>query len=137
MPLDIVESFFQMQNIVKLKANKNIMVEILLAEKALLKSPYVKRYIYEGVKAMQTPWNGEKVSGFVRALSWGFIACAIFAFGEAFYFGILKGEGFSIEGGISDYLKLFFGLISACYIFLLFSKVALTGFAPKTWIPWR
>ena len=26
-------------------ANKNIMVGILLAEKALLKSPYVKRYI--------------------------------------------------------------------------------------------
>jgi hypothetical protein len=27
------------------KANKNIMVGILLAEKALLKSPYVKRYV--------------------------------------------------------------------------------------------
>jgi hypothetical protein len=26
--------------------NKNIMVGILLAEKALLKSPYVKRYTY-------------------------------------------------------------------------------------------
>jgi hypothetical protein len=27
------------------KPNKNIMVGILLAEKALLKSPYVKRYV--------------------------------------------------------------------------------------------
>ncbi len=27
------------------KHNKNIMVGILLAEKALLKSPYVKRYV--------------------------------------------------------------------------------------------
>ena len=29
-----------------MKANKNIMVGILLAEKALLKSPYVKRYVF-------------------------------------------------------------------------------------------
>ena len=28
--------------------NKNIMVGILLAEKALLKSPYVKRYVFQG-----------------------------------------------------------------------------------------
>jgi len=28
-----------------MKHNKNIMVGILLAEKALLKSPYVKRYV--------------------------------------------------------------------------------------------
>jgi hypothetical protein len=32
---------------VKKVANKNIMVGILLAEKALLKSPYVRRYVLE------------------------------------------------------------------------------------------
>mgnify|MGYP003627795271 CR=1 FL=1 len=30
--------------------NKNIMVGILLAEKALLKSPYVKRYVFKGME---------------------------------------------------------------------------------------
>jgi len=29
--------------------NKNIMVGILLAEKALLKPPYVKRYVQNGI----------------------------------------------------------------------------------------
>jgi hypothetical protein len=32
------------QSVQHMTANKNIMVGILLAEKALLKSPYVKRY---------------------------------------------------------------------------------------------
>jgi hypothetical protein len=34
--------------------NKNIMVGILLAEKALLKSPYVKRYIAAGCDGLST-----------------------------------------------------------------------------------
>ena len=33
-----------------MKYNKNIMVGILLAEKALLKSPYVKRYKPQGIR---------------------------------------------------------------------------------------
>jgi hypothetical protein len=33
-----------------LQYNKNIMVGILLAGKALLKSPYVKRYVYLKVR---------------------------------------------------------------------------------------
>jgi hypothetical protein len=32
----------------QISPNKNIMVGILLAEKALLKSPYVKRYVFTG-----------------------------------------------------------------------------------------
>jgi hypothetical protein len=86
---------------------------------------------------MNAPWKGEKVSGFIRALAWVFIACALIAIGGMSYFGFLKGEGLLIKGGIAEYLQFAFGFTSTCYIFLLFTKVALTGFAPRSWIPWR
>ena len=37
--------------------NKNIMVGILLAEKALLKSPYVKRYVARRVMSFTNTWK--------------------------------------------------------------------------------
>lgn len=86
---------------------------------------------------MDAPWKGEKVNVFVRALAWLFIACALFAVGGTLYFGIIEGEGFSIEGDVSGYLEFTFSVVSTCYIFLLFAKVAFTGFAPKSWVPWR
>ena len=42
MPIEIIGNM-------QLSANKNIIVGILLAEKALLKSPYVKRYVSKEV----------------------------------------------------------------------------------------
>ena len=86
---------------------------------------------------MDAPWKGEKVSGFIRVLSWVFIVCALFAFGWMFYFGLARGEGFSVESANTGFLEIAFGFASACYIFLLFTKVAVTGFAPKSWVPWR
>tara|TARA_R110000782_G_C14785675_1_gene410435 strand:- start:478 stop:600 length:123 start_codon:yes stop_codon:yes gene_type:complete len=40
-----------------MKHNKNIMVGILLAEKALLKSPYVKRYVYKGLLVLSDEFS--------------------------------------------------------------------------------
>jgi nucleoside permease NupC len=82
---------------------------------------------------MDAPWTGEKVNLIIRCLAIVFVICAIIAFG-IILIGLLE----------RDYAKFpnldfgsIIGVISAPYCFLLFLKVALTGYAPKYWIPWK
>ena len=82
---------------------------------------------------MEAPWNGEKVNLFVRILAIVFIICGIFAFGSLAYALFETGE-FSFSN--LDF-RMLIGTISGPYCFLLFLKVAVTGYAPKSWIPWR
>jgi len=82
---------------------------------------------------MEAPWNGEKVSLFIRILAKIFIICGLIAFCSLLF-------SFFERGNVSfDNLDFgaIFGMLSAPYCFLLFLKVAVTGHAPKSWIPWK
>ncbi|WP_445769231.1 hypothetical protein [Rheinheimera sp.] len=83
-------------------------------------------------KMADTPWSGEKVGGFFRALAWVFVLCATVAFSSVLY--ALYKEGFH---GVAQIDGSMFGAVIAFYLFLVFLKVAVTGHAPQGWIPWR
>ncbi|QOL24979.1 hypothetical protein LP316_11765 [Thalassotalea sp. LPB0316] len=78
---------------------------------------------------MNPPWNGEKVNLFIRLLAITFIVCALFAFNAL----IEKGNLTTVGGDWRDYIAIAF----TPYCFILFLKVAITGHAPKTWLPWK
>ena len=82
---------------------------------------------------MDAPWNGEKVNLFIRSLAIIFVICALFAFGSLLYA--------LFESDVSPFtdldLRALFGMLAAPYCFLLFLKVAVTGHAPRTWLPWK
>jgi hypothetical protein len=86
-----------------------------------------------GINIMNTPWAGEKVNLVIRCLAIVFVILAIIAF------GIIVISLF--ERDYDKFPNLDFtsiiGVISLPYCFLLFLKVALTGNAPKSWIPWK
>jgi hypothetical protein len=82
---------------------------------------------------MDAPWTGEKVSIVIRCLAIVFVLCAIIAFGIMFIDFFERGYG---NFSNLDFISII-GMISAPYCFLLFLKVALTGYAPKSWIPWK
>ncbi len=82
---------------------------------------------------MEAPWNGEKVNMFMRCLAIIFVICALVAF-SGLLFSLLE-EGEIIFDSIE--LRTVIGMVSAPYCFLLFLKVAVTGHAPKSWIPWQ
>ena len=83
-------------------------------------------------KMTDAPWSGEKIGTFIRALAWIFVLCAIVAFSSFLYSQYKEGfHGFDQMG------SSMFGAVAAFYLFLLFLKVAVTGHAPKGWIPWR
>jgi hypothetical protein len=84
-------------------------------------------------KFMEAPWNGEKVNSFVRILAIIFIICGLFAFGSLLFALLEKGE---LTFSNIDF-RMLIGILSAPYCFLLFLKVAVTGHAPKSWIPWK
>lgn len=81
---------------------------------------------------MDAPWSGERVKPFIRVLAWIFVSCAVIAFAGSLY--ALYEEGppsfDQMGGGV-------FGAIAALYLLLVFLKVAITGHAPRGWIPWR
>jgi len=82
---------------------------------------------------MEAPWNGEKVHLFIRSLAIIFVICALIAF-SGLLFGLFdRGE---INFNNLDFSSVI-GMASAPYCFLLFLKVAVTGHAPKSWIPWK
>ncbi|NMP33134.1 hypothetical protein HII17_16365 [Thalassotalea sp. M1531] len=82
---------------------------------------------------MEAPWNGEKVNSFVRILAIVFIICGIFAFSSLVNALFETGEfGFSNLD-----FRMIIGMLAAPYCFLLFLKVAVTGYAPKSWVPWE
>lgn len=81
---------------------------------------------------MDAPWSGERVNPIIRALAWIYVMCGIVAFAGVLYVLYLKGfPGFDIMNGS------IFGIIAAFYLFLVFFKVAISGHAPRSWIPWR
>lgn len=82
---------------------------------------------------MEAPWNGEKVNLFIRSLAIIFIICALIAFSSLLFALFESGE---ITLNILDFRSVF-GMLAAPYCFLLFLKVAVTGHAPKSWIPWK
>tara|TARA_R110002033_G_C3879539_1_gene237921 strand:- start:149 stop:397 length:249 start_codon:yes stop_codon:yes gene_type:complete len=82
---------------------------------------------------MEAPWNGEKVNFFIRSLAIIFIICALIAFSSLLFSLFESGE---ITLNILDFRSVF-GMLAAPYCFLLFLKVAVTGHAPKSWIPWK
>ena len=82
---------------------------------------------------MQAPWNGEKVNIFIRVLAIIFIICGLIAFCSLFFALLERGES-SFDN--IDFRSVI-GMLSALYCFLLFLKVAATGYAPKSWIPWK
>ena len=83
--------------------------------------------------SMEAPWNGEKVSLFIRVLAIIFIACVIVALCSL----LLASSNYSKLSYESLGFRDMFGLLSAPYCILLFLKVAVTGYAPKSWIPWK
>ena len=85
---------------------------------------------------MEAPWNGEKIGLFVRLLAIIFVLCAVLAVGIFLVEIFTNAENNSIEFKSPD-LRTMIGMVSALYCFLLFLKVAFTGRAPKTWVPWR
>ncbi|GHF94463.1 hypothetical protein [Thalassotalea marina] len=78
---------------------------------------------------MAPPWHGEKVNLFIRLLAIVFILCALIAFRSL----VEHRDDIFIDADWRDYI----GLMFAPYVFLLFLKVAVTGYAPKTWLPWK
>jgi Trk-type K+ transport system membrane component len=82
---------------------------------------------------MEAPWKGEKVTPFIRILAIIFIICGLFAFCSLLYAFFERGN---VSSDNLDFRSLF-GMLSAPYCFLLFLKVAVTGHAPKSWIPWK
>lgn len=82
---------------------------------------------------MEAPWNGEKVSLFIRILAIIFIICGLIAFCSLLYAFFERGN---VSSDNLDFRALF-GMLSAPYCFLLFLKVTVTGHAPKSWIPWK
>ncbi len=82
---------------------------------------------------MQAPWNGEKVNLFIRSLAIIFIICALIAFSSLLIAFFERGN---VSFDNLDF-RAVFGMLSAPYCFLLFLKVAVTGHAPKSWIPWK
>jgi hypothetical protein len=81
---------------------------------------------------MDAPWTGERVRPFIRVLAWVFVLCAIVAFAGLLYALYKEGPPSSGRTGGS-----IFGTVAACYLLLVFLKVAITGRAPKGWMPWR
>jgi hypothetical protein len=82
---------------------------------------------------MEAPWSGEKVSLFIRVLAIIFIFCGLIVF-CSLLFSFFERRNVSFDN--LDF-KNVFGMLSAIYCFLLFFKVAVTGHAPKSWIPWK
>ena len=83
-------------------------------------------------KLTDAPWSGERVGRVIRALAWVFVLCAIVAFAGVLHSAYTEGFPGSYQMGGS-----MFSAVAAFYLFLVFLKVALTGHAPKSWIPWR
>lgn len=83
-------------------------------------------------KTMDAPWSGERVRPFIRVLAWVFVLCAIVAFAGLLHALYKEGPpSFDQIGGSV------FGAVAAFYLLLVFLKVAITGHAPKGWMPWR
>ncbi|MDP2486991.1 hypothetical protein [Pseudoalteromonas marina] len=82
---------------------------------------------------MEAPWNGEKVSLFIRILAIIFIICGLIAFCSLLFALFERGNVNFDNLSFRDV----FGILSVPYCFLLFLKVAVTGHAPKSWIPWK
>ena len=88
---------------------------------------------------MEAPWNGEKVNLFIRSLAIIFIICALIALIALIALSSLLFalfESGEITLNILDFRSVFV-MLAAPYCFLLFLKVAVTGHAPKSWIPWN
>ena len=91
-----------------------------------------KEWAKEAAKdPLRVPWSGERVSTVVRIgaafLSLCFLAATIF--GALPYVTGGKLLELSIEEAVNAFLF--------AYALVLFSRVALTGRAPASWLPWR
>jgi hypothetical protein len=82
---------------------------------------------------MEAPWKGEKVNVVIRCLAIIFVVLAFIAFGGGVITFLETGE---ITFNKIDF-RIVIGMVSAPYCFLLFLKVAVTGYAPKSWVPWK
>lgn len=81
---------------------------------------------------MKAPWSGERVNPFIRVLAWVFSFCAVVALGGGIF--AIFTEGFPRIDQVSSHL---FGMICGIYLFPVFLRVAFTGHAPSSWIPWK
>ena len=104
-------------------------------QKHAVKSPILLRAVSWTLEGgfMEAPRNGEKVSLFIRILAIIFIICGLIAFCSLLFALFERGNVNFDNLGFRDV----FGMLSAPYCFLLFLKVAVTGHAPKSWIPWK
>lgn len=82
-------------------------------------------------------WSGERINPFVRALAWAFIICGILSFSSIIYLKILNEEPLIVKTNFTEFVTQCFDFLVGLYIFSLFLKVAVTGFAPSSWLPWR
>lgn len=82
---------------------------------------------------MKAPWNGEKVNVLIRFLAIAFVICAVIVFVGLLFELLTEGE---VNIDIIDF-RTVIGMVGAPYYFLLFLKVAVTGKAPTSWIPWK
>lgn len=86
---------------------------------------------------MEAPWKGEKVNFFFRMLAWIFIVCGIFAFGSVLFLWVYDGMNINHAISVNELPSTLFSTFASVYIFLLVAKVAVSGKAPSSWIPWQ
>ena len=79
----------------------------------------------------KAPWSNQKVGLLARLLAFLFLAFGLFTVCTYAYLVIF--EGLSISISALDVVTV----IAIIYMTLLFGRVALTGKAPKGWLPWR
>ena len=82
---------------------------------------------------MKAPWNGEQVNAFIRFLAIVFVICAMVVFVRLIV-DVLTDSATHID--IIDF-RTVIGMVVMPYYFLLFLKVAVTGKAPTSWLPWK
>ncbi len=78
----------------------------------------------------KVPWSNQKVGLLARVLAFLFVAFGLVSASAYVYLVIFAG--LIIEISALDIITL----IGIVYMVLLFGRIALTGKAPKGWLPW-
>lgn len=81
---------------------------------------------------MKAPWAGEKVGYFIRGLAMLFILCAVYV-----CYLLLVNFPELVWESLPHHPVKILNMFTSPYIFLLFLRVAVTGHAPKSWVPWK
>ncbi|WP_417760346.1 hypothetical protein [Shewanella sp.] len=86
---------------------------------------------------MEAPWHGEPVSRVIRVLAWVLLFYFLIAAVAVGFETAQQGVRFLLGSDWNDYRELSVSCCLGAYFVALVVKVAFTGHAPKTWLPWR